>query len=144
MVSDRDDASLDIRPGDEKLLAPGFTERYEPHTRRPLVYCAGPYTNPDPVENTHDAIVLADRLYETGLVVPVTPHLTALWHMVIPHPYTFWLDYDLEVMRGCHAVYRWEGESSGADGEVREARDIGQPVFFNEQELLKWAEGWKP
>lgn len=112
-------------------------------SRRPLVYCAGPYTNPDPVENTNKAIHIADRLWETGLIVPVIPHLSALWHMVKPHPYDMWLEYDLEIMRRCDAVLRSPGESSGADGEVRHAAADGLPVFHDEDNLLTWAERFR-
>lgn len=106
---------------------------------KPLVYVAGPYTKPDPIENTHTAIRIAEALYETGLVVPIIPHLTAFWHLVSPHPYEYWLAYDLLVMAGCDAVYRWAGESSGADGEVEQATKDGQPVFYDEQDLFAWA-----
>lgn len=107
--------------------------------RRPLVYVAGPYTTPDPVENTNRAIRIADDLYASGLVVPVLPHLSMLWHAVIPHPYEFWLAYDLELLSVCDAVYRFEGLSSGADGEVDAAEKSGIPVFRDRWELYVWA-----
>lgn len=46
--------------------------------RLPIVYIAGPYTNPDPVANTHNAIKIADQLYVDGVCVPIIPHLTLL------------------------------------------------------------------
>ena len=39
--------------------------------QRPLVYVAGPYASPDPVENTHNAIQVADRLNASGVVTAV-------------------------------------------------------------------------
>ena len=94
----------------------------------PLVYVAGPYTKPDPVENTHRIIEIADRLWDLG-VVPVVPHLTLFWHFLKPRSYQEWLDYDLHIMARCDAVLRVPGESHGADGEVAEALARGQPVL---------------
>jgi len=93
-----------------------------------VVYIAGPYTRPDPVENTHRMIRIADALLDLG-VVPVVPHLTMFWHFLRPRPYEQWLEYDLHVMARCDAVLRVPGLSSGADGEVREAERSGQPVI---------------
>lgn len=102
----------------------------------PVVYLAGPYSKPDPVENTHAAIKLADSLLD--VCVPMVPHLTGTWHMVSPKPYETWLALDLALMARCDAVYRFGGESSGADGEVAEAVRLGIPVFFNEPGLRGW------
>lgn len=107
---------------------------------KPLVYVAGPYTHPDPVQNTNAAIHFATNLYETKLVVPIIPHLSLLWHLVCPRPYEFWTTYDLEIMRTCDAVFRMPGESAGADTEVAEAT---VPVFTDRQALLDWANRWK-
>lgn len=131
-VSNRNGAGLDILPALEVEVV----------RTKPLVYVAGPYSSPDPVENTHKAIKIADELYLDGLVTPVLPHLSALWHMVAPHPYEFWLEYDLELLHWCHAVYRFYGESSGADGEVRQALEDDKPVFFKRESLYAWAERW--
>lgn len=112
--------------------------------RKPLVYIAAPYTRPDPVENTHKAIKVGVELYETGLLVPFVPHVSLLTHLVVPKPYTFWLDYDIAFLAHCHAIYRLRGESSGADDEVQWAFDSGIPIFFEEQResLLQWARWW--
>lgn len=107
-----------------------------------LVYCAGPYTNPDPIENTNLAIRIADDLYvqTQGLIVPIIPHLTAFWHLVRPHEYAHWLAYDLKVMSRCDAVLRIPGASSGADGEVDAAIEQGLPIFHTSEGLIRWAE----
>jgi nucleoside 2-deoxyribosyltransferase len=97
----------------------------------PLIYLAGPYTKPDPVENTNRMIRIADALLDLG-VVPIVPHLTMFWHLVRPRPYDEWLQYDLQVMLRCDAVLRVPGESNGADGEVRVARRLGIPVLYAE------------
>lgn len=94
-----------------------------------LLYIAGPYTNPDPVQNTHRMIRIADALWELG-IVPVVPHLSLLWHLVSPRPYEQWLEYDLHVMARCDAVLRVPGPSTGADREVFQATRSGQPVII--------------
>jgi hypothetical protein len=98
------------------------------------IYVAGPYTKPDPCINTNRAIKVGQELLEAGYA-PFIPHLTYLWHAVIPNPYSVWLAYDLEWLRVCHAVLRLDGESSGADAEVTEARRLGIPVFHSIAEL---------
>ena len=105
---------------------------------KPLVYVAGPYTSPDPVENTHNAILVGMDLSKTGLAAVIIPHLSMLAHMVTPEPYQFWLDFDLDQLRHCHALFRMAGDSSGADAEVAKAHEWGIPVFTNYDELLQW------
>lgn len=118
---------------------------------KPLVYLAGPYTQPDCVENTHDALKIGTWLVEDGLVTPFIPHVSLLWHMVTPRPYDFWLDYDIEVLAKCDALLRLPGESAGADKEVAFALDCGIPVFYSKTDLREWAKGqeerklqWQP
>jgi Domain of unknown function (DUF4406) len=111
-------------------------------TRRPLVYVAGPYTNPDPVENTNRTIHAVDALIERGLVTPVSPHLTLLWHLVKPRPLDFWYAYDLATLARCDAVYRLPGPSTGADREVEFAKANNIPVFEDEMLLEVWARDW--
>jgi nucleoside 2-deoxyribosyltransferase len=108
----------------------------------PLVYIAGPYTSPDPVENTHDTIRIATRLYESGHLVPLVPHLTLLWHLVEPRPPDFWYAYDMHLLRRCDAVLVLPGLSPGADLEVTEAKRLEIPTFDNESDLLMWALQW--
>lgn len=103
--------------------------------RRTRVYVAGPYTKPDPAENTNRAIVVGNRMWEAGYA-PFIPHLTHLWHLVTPKPYQQWLDLDIEWLRACDVLLRMPGESSGADKEVEFAKANGIPVFFSESDLL--------
>ncbi len=93
------------------------------------VYVAGPYTKPDPCANTHEACRIAGELVSLGFV-PFIPHLTHFWHTMEPRPYEFWLEYDMEWLRCCDAVFRFPGESSGADKEIEEARRLNIPVFY--------------
>lgn len=106
----------------------------------PLVYVAGPYTNPDPVLNTHDACVIGSQLIDSGLCGVVIPHPTLVWHMVTPRPLEDWYAIDLAVLARCDAVYRFPGRSTGADAEVEFALARHIPVFFEVPELLSWLE----
>lgn len=106
---------------------------------RPLVYVAGPYTSPDPVANTQNTIRIANRLVEEGLITPVVPHLTLLWHLVEPRDLEFWYAYDLALLHRCDAVLRLPGESTGADREVDYAEENNIPVFHRENALAEWA-----
>jgi len=107
--------------------------------RRPLVYIAGPYTNPDPVENTRIAGVCWHRLWASGVVAPICPHLSMYLDRLCGLPYEDWMSYDFEVMVRCDAVLRLPGESIGADRETDLAESMGIPVFRDEPDLITWA-----
>ncbi len=106
---------------------------------RPMVYVAGPYTSPDPVLNTHRVISTVNDIVDDGIVTPIAPHLTLLWHLVKPRDLEFWYAYDLATLARCDAVLRLPGASTGADREVEfaEANDI--PVFHSRDDLYAWA-----
>jgi len=106
---------------------------------RPLVYIAAPYSHPDPVANTNAAIALASELIDEGLVTPLVPHLTLLWHAVRPRPLEFWYAYDVALLQRCDGVFRMPGESSGADMEVEFASMHGIRVFTERGDLAEWA-----
>lgn len=108
--------------------------------RKIKVYVAGPYSKPDPCVNTHVAINLWNRLWDTGYA-PFCPHLTHFLHTLRPRPYPEWLAYDNEWLRACDVVLRYGGASSGADAEVALAGDLGIPVVRSVHELERWAEG---
>ena len=92
------------------------------------VYIAGPYTKGDVVVNVRNAVLAADRIFDAGHL-PYVPHLTHLWHTVSPHPWEDWMRLDMEWIRACDALVRMPGESTGADLEVEQARNLGIPVF---------------
>jgi len=106
---------------------------------RPWCYVAGPYSLGDPVENTNRAIRVGDHLESLGFV-PIIPHLSLLWHMVVPHSAQFWYDITAEWLKRCDLVYRLNGNSKGADEEVALARQLGVIVIYEDEsddELLK-------
>ena len=101
------------------------------------IYIAAPYTKPDPVENTHKVIHVANHLVQMGFI-PIVPHLSMLWHAITPKPYEFWLRYDLALLVKCDAVLRLSGESPGADAEVKEAIAMKKHIFYSLQEVVLW------
>lgn len=110
---------------------------------KPLVYVAGPYSHPDPVANTHNAVEFAETRLRDGLVTPVVPHLTMLWHAIFPHDVETWYAYDLEILARCDALFRLPGDSTGADKEVAYANELGLPVFDHVGALNLWAQSRK-
>jgi hypothetical protein len=108
--------------------------------RKPLVYVAGPYTNPDPILNTNRAIKAGMELWETGLCAILIPHLSLLAHMVEPRDLDYWYELDIDQLAHCDVLYRLPGTSTGADKEVAfaEAREI--PVFHERDLLQGWLE----
>jgi hypothetical protein len=93
----------------------------------PLVYVAAPYTQPDPVQNTHAVIKIADALLDAGFT-PLVPHLTLAWHLVSPKPYSAWLTYDQHLLARCDVLLRVPGYSHGATQECTFADEMGIPV----------------
>ena len=94
----------------------------------PLIYVAAPYSEPDPVENTHAVIKIADALLDAGFT-PLVPHLTLAWHLVSPKPYATWLAYDRHLLARCDVVLRVPGYSNGATLETQFADELGIPVI---------------
>ena len=109
----------ELEPVNVKSIVTGTT---------PLIYIAAPYTNPDPVENTHHACKIADALLEAGFT-PLIPHLSLLWHIVSPKPYGVWLAYDRELLKRCDVVLRVPGSSAGATQECTLADSLDIPVI---------------
>jgi len=106
-------------------------------TEKPLVYLAGPYTRPDPVENVHNTCKIADAVLELGMI-PFIPHLTMIYHLVSPKPLEVWYEYDLHLLRRCDVLLRLPGESAGADREVNEAAAMGMAVVYSLEALREW------
>jgi hypothetical protein len=99
------------------------------------IYVAGPYTKGDVIINVREAVKVGDRLRLMGHV-PYIPHLSMLWHLILPHEdIDYWYQFDLEWLKKCDALFRFPGESKGADTEVEVARAKGLPVYFTFEEV---------
>jgi len=104
-----------------------------------LVYVAGPYTHPDPIENTRLAIDAWKTLVAAGYV-PLVPHLGLLCQLVYPMPPEWWYEYDLHLLERCDVMLRLPGTSKGADIEAEHAIAHNIPVFHGtaRQFLAEW------
>ena len=99
-----------------------------------IVYVSGPYSKGDVGENIRRACLAGDELLEKGYI-PFIPHLSHLYHLISPKPWAMWLKLDLEYLSFCHAVLRLPGESTGADIEVKQAKEWFIPVYYSVSEL---------
>jgi hypothetical protein len=106
----------------------------------PLVYLAAPYSQPNPTENVHRVLGVADELLSERVVVPFVPHLTHLWDRHSPRPLSEWYAYDLAMLVRCDAIFRLPGESFGADQEAAFAARHNLSVFTSKLELYRWAD----
>lgn len=106
---------------------------------KPFVYIAGPYTIPEPIENTRKAIQIGYILFNKGLCIPFVPHVSLIQGLVTGNNnWEYWLKFDLEVIEHMDALLRLPGKSKGADKEVKHAKKLGIPVFYNIEDLEKW------
>lgn len=120
------------------LIRAEFARQRKAQHMLKLVYVAGPYTTPDPIVNTRNAILEGQRVYEAGMF-PYVPHLTLLWHMVAPQEdVEYWYAFDLNAIDHADVLLRMEGRSTGADREVEYAESVGVPVVYSFGELLAW------
>lgn len=124
------------------MISKRYIDKIESKNAPKMVYIAGPYRKPDPCKNTHTAMAFATIVLDTGLAVPILPHLTHYWHTCHPRDEETWLTYDMHMLARCDGLYRLPGESEGADIEIDVARHLGMPVFLpgvtQYQSFLKW------
>jgi hypothetical protein len=92
------------------------------------IYVAGPYSKGDIAMNVRTAIHVGDYIAGLGHY-PLIPHLTHFWHMVVPHPYEFWIKQDLVWLEMCDAILRISGESAGADRKIERAMALRLTIY---------------
>jgi hypothetical protein len=102
---------------------------------RPLVYIASPYTIGDVAENVARSMRTWNELWVNGFV-PYDPLWSHFQQIYMPINWADWLEYDLHIIARCDALLRLDGESKGADCEVRFAKDRGIPVYYAIDDLL--------
>ncbi len=98
------------------------------------IYIAGPYSLDDPIINTRNVILAAEKIIELGHI-PFVPHLNLLWHLVVPHPPEFWYKLDLEWLKECDAILRLDGESQGSDNEILFAERLELKIFYSVKDI---------
>ena len=120
------------------------TERWEKERMSgiPRIYIMGSYSTGDIARNVRKAVEMADVISALG-ACPFIPHLCHLWHLIAPHDYDFWMDYDLQWLGVCNAAFRLPGQSDGAEKEERYCEKMNIPVFHNTVDLMKFIEDWR-
>lgn len=101
------------------------------------VYVAGPLTKGDRTENVRRGLEAGVRMMNDGLI-PFVPHLNDQFFLVDSKTTQWttqeWLEkFDLPWLDMCDALYRLEGESEGADLEVRYAEEHDIPIFYEDE-----------
>lgn len=99
-----------------------------------IIYIASPYSKGNSLANVRRQIDAAEQLASMGHV-PILPLLSHYWDEVYPHSWAFWLNLCIAILQRCDAVLRLDGESTGADVEVKEAQARGMPVFYRVSEI---------
>ena len=107
---------------------------------RPRVYISGPITMGDREHNFQQAADLHRRLLLCGLA-PLNPMLSMKLPGAFEIPHRTWIDGDLPWVECAEAVFRLPGASMGADEEVEYAKDLGIPIFTDEQAMLEYFRG---
>jgi hypothetical protein len=98
--------------------------------KKPFVYVASPYTKGDQGINVRFQCEVFVRLRDDDKVLPYIPLWTHFQHIVFPRPYSFWIEYDNELIDSlpfaaclrlnvdCPECDYKETRSSGADAEL--------------------------
>ncbi len=120
---------------------------------KPVIYVASPYTNGDAAINTHFQCSIFHELLDDDIVTPFTPCLLTFSSIYKPRSYDSWMKHDFELLRIMDGLLRLTArypdlnyevtDSRGADMEVEYCRQNNKPVFFNKEELYKWAGDFK-
>lgn len=96
------------------------------------IYVAGPYTKGDTAINVRNAIIAQDYIESVLGHMAYNSMLSHFQHLILPHEdVNYWYKKDIQWLKECDAILRLEGESTGADAEVRIAIERGMSVFYN-------------
>ena len=93
-----------------------------------IIYISSPYSKGDVSKNIRRACFAGDEILKKGHI-PYVPHLTHLWDLISPKPWEDWLKIDLELLSMCDALLRLDGDSLGADLEVKEANRLCMIIY---------------
>ena len=104
--------------------------------RKVKVYIASPYTIGDQLENVNVQMDMYSKLVDLGFL-PFAPLYSHYIHERNPKPYDVWIEIDYAWVKSCDCVLRLPGESKGADLEVKKSNEMGHPVFYSVEELVK-------
>lgn len=99
-----------------------------------IVYISSPYSKGDISENIRRVCLAGDEILKKGHT-PLIPHLSLIWHLISPKSWDIWLEIDLTLLSVCDALLRLDGDSTGADLEVKEAERLCLPVYNSLEEI---------
>jgi hypothetical protein len=95
------------------------------------VYIAGPYITGDPVINSRRAIGVGMNIHEQTGAAVIVPHMSLLAHAMFPRENVkYWYDFDIALLEHCTHLLRLDGESFGADREVKKAEKLDIKIFY--------------
>jgi nucleoside 2-deoxyribosyltransferase len=106
------------------------------YSKRTKVYIASPYNKGNKINNVKMQMIMGDVLIKFGFL-PFVPLLFHFQHYHHPLSYEEWMAIDLAWLETCDCVFRLNGESPGADREVSRAKELGIPVFYSIEQLIR-------
>ena len=116
--------------------------------KNPLVYICGPlFSSGKELRNLREACRVArDMRAMRGRggyrLVPFIPHLTIFMDSMFPEEEEFWMAWNLDLLRHCQAVFRFEGPSSiNIKRELDLATELRIPVFHSLHKLDQYFDG---
>lgn len=113
----------------------------------PLIFVSGPLTTGDNfvAVNVRRACEAADMVWALG-GMPIVPHLSMLWTFTTAaaagRRYDLWMSWCYAQIERCDALYRFDGQSKGADLEVLYAATVGVPVYKRESGVREFVREW--
>lgn len=96
---------------------------------KPIVYIASAYSIGNQADNVRDSMILWNRLFEDGFVIPIAPLWSHFQHILTPKTHDQWLDFDLALLKSIPAILRVrQRASTGANKEEFTHRKEGKHV----------------
>jgi len=108
------------------------------HLLLPHVYITSPTTTTDSTQDYNEVIKVANKLYTTGVCVPILPNPQPQWAGAYEHTTEFWMEYNLQILSRCNAVFNPNKRSATAKLEVVEAERLELQVFTSVSSLKDW------
>jgi len=100
-----------------------------------MVYVASPFSEGDRQGNVERQNAMANVLLNEGYL-PFSPLIMGdAMEQMQPRMWEEWMEACYGWLSRCDALLRLEGESVGADLEMKEAARLGIPIVFNVAEL---------
>jgi hypothetical protein len=115
------------------------------------VYVAGAISDPNPIKVLHrlgKGIAMGKELLMLGFA-PFVPHMDILMHLMAHDDrltdVKLWYDYSLEWLKVADAVFVLEGseKSKGTQQEIKTAKELWIPVFYDIDKLIEYGTGSK-